>query len=262
MKIDCICINDECSDGFRCFRPNGLAEWNLFVLFKCSTYVYQDDDYILAEPGTYCIFKKGAHTEYYPKEKIFIHDYFHFEFDKKSESRYFENLNFGKVTGIRNRNEIEKILKMMKQEADFDTLRTSSALSELTKYFFIKLAENYVDGQESERESTRYINFMILRKKMIKNPEKRWNIAELASNMYISESYFQHFYKDLFGISFYSDVINARISKAKNILLYSGYSVLEISQMCGYENVEHFIRQFKKNVGVTPNKYRSIMIQK
>ncbi|MBE7045235.1 MAG: helix-turn-helix transcriptional regulator, partial [Ruminococcaceae bacterium] len=32
--------------------------------------------------------------------------------------------------------------------------------------------------------------------------------------------------------------------------------VEEISFACGYHNVEHFIRQFKKEVGMSPMQYR------
>ena len=37
--------------GFHCCRPNGLEDWNLFVLFRSETYVFQDGGYVLAEPG-------------------------------------------------------------------------------------------------------------------------------------------------------------------------------------------------------------------
>ena len=33
-------------------------------------------------------------------------------------------------------------------------------------------------------------------------------------------------------------------------------SVAHIAESCGYENVEHFNRQFKKITGFSPNQYR------
>lgn len=261
MKIECISVDDKFQKDFKCFRPQGLAEWNLFVLFKSYTYVFQNNDYVLAEPGTYCIFKKGVHTEYYPRTTPFVHDFFHFNYDEENEKCYFQNLSFGTLSGLRNQSEIENIIKMMKSELDFDNLRDISALNELGRYFFIKLAENSYTEINSSKNDTRYANFMVLRKKIMNKPECEWKSSQLAQNMFISESYFQHFYKKLFGISFLKDVIEARIVKAKGLLLYSNYSVVEVAEICGYSNVEHFIRQFKKSVGIPPHRYRKSMMR-
>ena len=53
-----------------------------------------------------------------------------------------------------------------------------------------------------------------------------------------------------------TDVINGKIEKAKEILSETGCTVSQVAAMCGYDNEEHFMRQFKKIVGVTPTGYR------
>ena len=53
-----------------------------------------------------------------------------------------------------------------------------------------------------------------------------------------------------------TDVISGKIEKAKEILTETGCTVSQVAAMCGYENEEHFMRQFKKIVGVTPTGYR------
>ena len=75
--------------------------------------------------------------------------------------------------------------------------------------------------------------------------------------VHLSPSYFQNLYKQIFGISATNDVIRARIANAKSMLNYSSYKISTIAEECGYKNVEHFIRQFKKHEGYTPNKYRN-----
>ena len=44
--------------------------------------------------------------------------------------------------------------------------------------------------------------------------------------------------------------------QAKLYLRTTEMSVAEIATSCGYESCEHFIRQFKKRVGVPPNGFR------
>lgn len=95
-----------------------------------------------------------------------------------------------------------------------------------------------------------------LRTQIYNNPAEPWTIPALADSLNLSLSYFQHLYKALFHCSCRQDIITARLNLAKYYLTTSDMSVREISDFCGYENDLHFMRQFKKFVGVTPTFYR------
>lgn len=79
---------------------------------------------------------------------------------------------------------------------------------------------------------------------------------EIAKGLNISTSYFQHIYKKLFGVPVNQDIIKGRIEHAARLLMETDASVSEIAEQCGYENLEHFSRQFKKIKKVSPQKYR------
>ncbi|MDY5179916.1 helix-turn-helix domain-containing protein, partial [Butyribacter sp.] len=79
---------------------------------------------------------------------------------------------------------------------------------------------------------------------------------EIAAKLNLSTSYFQHTYKKIFGISVHQDIIKARIEHAARLLQGSNNSISEIAAICGYENLEHFSRQFKKIKGVSPQQFR------
>lgn len=96
-----------------------------------------------------------------------------------------------------------------------------------------------------------------LRKKILNSPNSDWNVGKMANLLHISSGYLQAMYKNIFGISCMNDVINGRIRMAREYLIQSAYSVTEISSLCGYNNVEHFCRQFKKVTGCTPGEYRN-----
>lgn len=74
--------------------------------------------------------------------------------------------------------------------------------------------------------------------------------------MCLSLSYFQHLYKQFFDSSCQQDIINARLELAKYYLKDSDMSIRSLSDFCGYENELHFMRQFKKFIGMTPTEYR------
>ena len=53
------------------------------------------------------------------------------------------------------------------------------------------------------------------------------------------------------------DVVQSRMEHAKHFLLVSNYSIKEIADLCGYHNETFFMKQFKKNIHVTPSQYRA-----
>ena len=80
--------------------------------------------------------------------------------------------------------------------------------------------------------------------------------TEMANAVGLSRSRFSVAYKEVFGISPQKDHIRAKISKASYLLSIGTLSLQEISEMCGYSNIYHFIRQFRSATGITPGKYR------
>ena len=74
-----------------------------------------------------------------------------------------------------------------------------------------------------------------------------------------STGYFRQIYKEMFGISFHQDVIRARILCAIYLLTITVQSIASISEQCGYEDCNYFLRQFQKITGLTPGQYRRIL---
>ena len=74
-----------------------------------------------------------------------------------------------------------------------------------------------------------------------------------------STGYFRQIYKEMFGISFHQDVIRARILCAIYLLTTTVQSIASISEQCGYEDCNYFLRQFQKITGLTPGQYRRLL---
>ena len=167
-----------------------------------------------------------------------------------------DGLRFGEVCGLRMSCEISDILALMKKESRLRQPSGGRVLSELARYFFAKLAACTGEPSRCDAREARYINLTVLRESILDTPEKPVRARELAAKMYMSPSYFQHQYKALFGITLNADIIRARTEKAAALLLYGERSVADIAQLCGYNSTEHFIRQFSRVYGMTPDRYR------
>jgi AraC-like DNA-binding protein len=68
--------------------------------------------------------------------------------------------------------------------------------------------------------------------------------------------YLSRLFKKVSGYTFKEYLILQRIANAKSLLVYTDYNVTQICMKSGFNNVNHFIRTFKKQEGITPYQYR------
>ncbi len=130
-------------------------------------------------------------------------------------------------------------------------------VDQLFRILFSKLHDDLSNTQLSCHDH----ELLTLRRKIATSPELSWNIAEMAGELHMSTGYLQFLYKQKFDISCMDDVIGFRLLKARDYLTYTTQSVAEIAELCGYNNTEHFCRQFHKNVGLSPGQYRKTSSQ-
>lgn len=81
-------------------------------------------------------------------------------------------------------------------------------------------------------------------------------LEELADYFHLSKPYISKYIKEKAGITFQDAVKEEKMKKAKILLKQTTWTVESISESVGYENVEHFIRLFKRTYGTTPVQYR------
>lgn len=82
----------------------------------------------------------------------------------------------------------------------------------------------------------------------------RITIAEMAAIMGVSEKYFITFFKKTIGIPPQQYVIRRKMEKALQDLYEGSFSVTQIAEMAGYQDLYAFSKAFKKIYGVSPSK--------
>lgn len=85
---------------------------------------------------------------------------------------------------------------------------------------------------------------------------KRISVDELARHVNLSQGYLSRLFKKELNISISDYICEMKIGKAQNLLKYSDYSLVEISNYLAFSSQSHFIQTFRKLVGMTPKKYR------
>lgn len=81
-------------------------------------------------------------------------------------------------------------------------------------------------------------------------------IGQLAKDFYINVYYLTHSFKELTGYSPKQYLLLNRVSRAKELLLTTDLSISEIAYRAGFFDTNNFIRFFKNETGLSPNRYR------
>lgn len=78
-----------------------------------------------------------------------------------------------------------------------------------------------------------------------------FHLAKLCS---MSEAYFRKLFMKKYGVSPLKYINNLRLSYAKNLLSTGHFTVEQVSEMCGFNNVSYFSLFIKKETGTAPSK--------
>jgi AraC-like DNA-binding protein len=91
---------------------------------------------------------------------------------------------------------------------------------------------------------------------MQENPKEITSVSVIALRAGYSTDHFTRTFKKIMGCSPQQFLVNARITKAKSMLLDSGLTIKEIADQLGYCNAYFFSRQFKTMTDHTPSEFR------
>ena len=87
------------------------------------------------------------------------------------------------------------------------------------------------------------------------NPERIYEMSEIASGLGISPSTLQSRFRRILGMPPYAYQLECRMEKAK-LALSAGQSVASVANFLGYASPKHFAVQFRRYVGCPPSSFR------
>lgn len=82
------------------------------------------------------------------------------------------------------------------------------------------------------------------------------SLDALAEQFFISKFYLTRVFKEQFGVSISTYLLNKRITKAKQLLRFSDQKLEDIGYQCGLGAPHYFSRVFKQVEGITPSEFR------
>lgn len=94
-------------------------------------------------------------------------------------------------------------------------------------------------------------------KYILDNLHRKITLDEVANYLHLNSSYFSRLFKKEIGENFVKYVVRLKMNRAKDLLDQTNYTILEISDMLGYENQSYFNKTFKSFEGLAPIEYRN-----
>ncbi|MBY5518194.1 helix-turn-helix domain-containing protein [Rhizobium leguminosarum] len=85
-------------------------------------------------------------------------------------------------------------------------------------------------------------------------------LEELAGLTGLSQSHFSHAFKASTGIAPHQWQTNARLDRAKRLLVESEYALTAVAAETGFADQAHFTRVFRKHVGITPASWKKAQV--
>lgn len=82
------------------------------------------------------------------------------------------------------------------------------------------------------------------------------SLDALADQFFISKFYLTRVFKEQYGVSINTYVLNLRITKAKQMLRFTDKKLEDIGYQCGLGAPHYFSRIFKQVEGITPSEFR------
>ena len=83
----------------------------------------------------------------------------------------------------------------------------------------------------------------------------------MAAETGMNRSAFCSYFKRCKGMTFSQFVTQYRLNTACELLKHLQKSVSEVCYLVGFNDLPHFIRVFRKNIGTTPSQYRKRLQQ-
>lgn len=138
----------------------------------------------------------------------------------------------------------------------------------LTPEQYARLKENLLSSGLELIEDKKTILVERIKNVIIQMIHESEELPKVNYSDYISEqldydyTYLSNIFAEVKGITIQQYIINNKIERVKELLLYDELNLTEISYMLQYSSVAHLSNQFKKTTGLSPSYFKQLKLKR
>lgn len=154
---------------------------------------------------------------------------------------------------------VSRLLEQVRAELISRNAASALFLQGLAQCLAVHLAREYLDSSAQDIVQRNALPAFKLRRvlsAMEANLASPFSLGALAEEAGLSEYHFSRLFKKATGRSPSQCFIRLRMAKARQLLLETHQSIIDIGLEVGYGSPSHFSQVFKREVGVKPSDYR------
>jgi len=84
----------------------------------------------------------------------------------------------------------------------------------------------------------------------------------LSDKLHHDYTYLANLFSEVQGITIEHFIINHKIERIKELIIYNELNITEISQLMNYSSVSHLSNQFKKVTGLSPSHFKKLKVKR
>lgn len=237
------------SDTYSILRPDGMSDWLITYTLGGEGYFETDGCEQRVRTGDVTLLKPGTPHRYgTTKGKIWDFVWAHFTGGFMDTSLLpLDSLTIKQIEqqGVRERiyQAFHRILSDSREQGAYWHELCLGALREV----LMLLAKQQTSGFDPRIEETLYL--------LAQRMQETVRIEELARSVGLSASRLSHLFKENTGESIVEALNRMRIKQAALLLAHTNRNANEAAHDVGFQNYNHFTRQFRKYIGVTPSEF-------
>lgn len=258
MRMDEIGYNHKHDRTFCIDRPNGAGDWLLLIVKSPAVFRIDGKD-IHTSANVVILYTPEYPEYYYPDCDEYYDDWIHFEPDPEElELIHMLRIPTNKPVELSDVTELSSIARNMCYEQYSPNLYRKPVVDLTFRILLYKIGEKLLQKTDCSRisESVYLEKLLWIRESLYRWPGREYSIDDMANDLSLSRSRFQHLYTETFGTSVKADLIKGRMEKACELLQTTDLPVKEVGILVGYGNTSYFIRLFRNTYGLTPVQYR------
>ncbi len=189
--------------------------------------------------------KNAAYTQKTEGEKLIAIHFINYSFNRKNKIEIVKSEDVQYVENI-----AQQMYDVWKEKKQGYRYKCTSLLYELIYYLNCQEHEHIIDSVTSDQKIKNAIDYIHTHFR-----SEEIDISYLANMCAISETYFRKLFKMIYEVSPKQYILNLKLEVASQLLHSGFYTINEVSDKSGFNDVKYFSKLFKKRFGMTPKEF-------